>query len=151
MITPSFVESYFSLVIPERNIICLLALFILFTQRFESQKSIYNFIAIVTISQFIIYYKEPSFLFIGGFVFSRLLIKFIERQQTVKSIKNIINFIHQNWLEISLLILSALFLLLDIITIIPNITSSYGEKRSELTRLMVLTKYLYFNPLLSIF
>ncbi|MGK7885331.1 MAG: hypothetical protein AB4057_12000 [Crocosphaera sp.] len=150
LITPSFVQSYFSLIIPERNLIFWLTLFILFIQRFDSKKSLYNFIFLVTISQFIIYYKEPSFLFISGFALSRLLIKFIERQQSVKSIKNIINFIHQNWLEISLLLLSALFLLLYIITILPNITSSYAEKRNELTRLMVLTKYLSFSPLLSI-
>ncbi|MDJ0580272.1 hypothetical protein [Crocosphaera sp.] len=151
LMTPSFVQSYFSLIIPERNLIFWLTLFILFIQRFDSKKSLYNFIFIVTISQFIIYYKEPSFLFISGFALSRLLIKFIERQQTVKSIKNIINFIHQNWLEISLLLLSALFVLLYIITILPNITSSYVEQRNELTRLMVLTKYLSFSPLLSIF
>lgn len=150
LITPSFVQSYFSLIIPERNLIFWLTLFILFIQRFDSKKSLYDFIFLVTISQFIIYYKEPSFLFISGFALTRLLIKFIERQQTIKSIKNIINFIHQNWLEISLLLLSALFLLLYIITILPNINSSYAEKRNELTRLMVLTKYLSFSPLLSI-
>ena len=80
---PAFAISWFRLQLPERNVIFLLALLLLIYQIFlEKQKVIY-LAAGILLANLTIYYKEISFIIIGAFAFSHLILAW--KKSTIKN------------------------------------------------------------------
>lgn len=70
---PSFVISFFSLHIPERNVIFWLLVFLLCFKCFLKTGHPLYFGIVLIATHFALYYKEPVFLIFGGFSSVRLI------------------------------------------------------------------------------
>lgn len=147
--TPSFVMSFFALVIPERNIIFwLVILLICFKYFVKTRNKLYFCVALIA-AHFALYYKEPVFLLIGGFAGMRLILHgFFERSLLQR--RGYQQFFRTHCLELGLLILTGFFLLLYTSVFLPYINFEYARLRS-MDIFSVIVSYLSFDPLLDIF
>ena len=150
MVTPSFAISFFGLIFPERNLIFWLAIFIYCYQRFIDNKSISYFCLIILATQFLLYYKEPMFLLIGGFASSRLsfqllINKIYNKPQLYRK------FIQKNWCDLSLIILSIIFLIQYLRVMRAGVKSSYADNFSKISQFSTLIHYFKADLILLTF
>lgn len=152
LITPSFVISFYGLIFPERNLIFFLAIFIFCVIRNQDNNSLFYLCGAFISTQFLLYYKEPSFLLILGFAITRLIIKFLNSPiWQGKQVKYISTFIKENWLEFGLVILSLVFVYLFVSNTVGKVETSYADERQGVNPFSTLISYLKINPVLSIF
>jgi hypothetical protein len=149
--TPSIVISYFTLIIPERNLVFWLAIFVLCVQEFELGKpnSKIFFCGALVSAQFLLYYKEPMFLLISVFAISRLTIKLYTNNRFHWSRWR--ELIKSNYLEISLVILSTVFIISFLLITLGRVEKSYAEVREAYSEWSTFLSYISLNPLLLVF
>ncbi len=75
LLTPSILFTFNALILPERNIVFFLACLMLSVRQFEQTRSIAWALAAAVSVQFMIYYKETTFLLVLGFAAGRLLLR----------------------------------------------------------------------------
>jgi hypothetical protein len=76
LLMPSIFGSFMSgLLNAERPVLVFLLCFALSVNRFEQTQSIASAMSVVIFAQLMIYYKEPAFLLLAGFAFSRLMLR----------------------------------------------------------------------------
>jgi hypothetical protein len=75
LLTPSVWISFTDLLLPERNILFLLACLLLSVKRFEQTQSIAWAMAATICGQVMLYYKETAFLLLLGFAAGRLMLR----------------------------------------------------------------------------
>lgn len=75
MLAPAMIIGFGGLVFPERNIVFWLLCLAFFVGRFDRTPSIAAAVPAIISAQFTLYYKETAFLFLGGFVAGRLLLR----------------------------------------------------------------------------
>ncbi len=164
--TPSTAYSFFSLTIPERNLIVWLIIFILaFKSYLKSsvhrlEKAVpamtappqsgytFAFGIVLIATHFALYYKEPVFILLSIFALIRLL--FFARRERDLIKQNLSDFIKVHKIEFFILILCFIFVLFYILINLPHRSISYATSRS----IDYQTAFLYFvesNPLLSLF
>ncbi|MCS6942375.1 MAG: hypothetical protein NZ901_07170 [Geminocystis sp.] len=150
---PSFVVSFSGLIFPERNVIFWLAIFILAFDKYSKNRRLLFAILTLISTQFILYYKEPVFLLILGFIISHLLLKGIsgvKKANQKSNSNNIVAWLQNNYLEILVLFQVLVFIALFIYFVYGLVKNPYGvtEKKSIL---WTLATYLKTNLLLCIF
>lgn len=149
MTIPSFVISFFGLIFPERNLIFWLLIFLFCYLSFSKTKSnVHYCFALIAVHCFL-YLKEPAFALIGGFSGTRLLLNKVDNPGTNRHNRYYL-FFKENLIDISLLILACLFLLLYIITSLPNPNLGYAGNK-DISRFFILTRFLICDPLLGVF
>ena len=129
MVTPSFVISFFGLIYPERNVIFWLSFLILCCHtltRFESiNPRMYVYGAIFSV-HFCLYYKETAFVLISSFASVRLLQNTLIHRSQLSRPRNLLELSKNNYVDLSFIVLSILFLILYSIEVAPHITNRYG-------------------------
>ena len=146
MTKSSFVTSFFGLIYPERNLIFWLAIFIICIQQLTTDKtrSFLYFCGALVSTQFLLYYKEPMFLFIGGFAVSQLIIKFkFFTNKFDSGWRGGKHLIRSNYLNFSLIALSSVFIILFLVSTIGRVESSYGNATSSSLQ-KVFSTFLYY-------
>lgn len=140
LIIPSFVEPFFDLIIPDRNIIFLLSMFLVCLDRFIHLKTRYLFIIIILTVQLCLYYKEPVFLLFSGFSGVRLFIRWLNFPH--KKVSDITTFLKQNLVDVSLIFLSFFFLFSYFIKVYLKVDTYYSgeESLSELSTFILYAK-----------
>ncbi|WP_144439311.1 hypothetical protein [Geminocystis sp. NIES-3708] len=147
----TFVISFFGLIFPERNLIFWLAIFIFCLLKNQINNSFIYISGIFISAQFLLYYKEPSFLFIMGFCLAHLFLKTLQNKLLGKKINKISSYISENWIDFGLILLSLVFFFLYIFYIYGKVEISYTEERQEVNILSTFTSYIKVNPILLIF
>ena len=148
-IAPSFVMSFFGLVIPERNIIFFLVILLICFKYFIKTRSRLYFCGALIAAQFLLYYKEPVFLLVGGFAGTRLLLQGFSERSLLQR-RGYQQFFRTYCVEVGLLILTGFFLLLYTSVFLPYMNFEYARIRS-MDIFSVILSYLSFDPLLDIF
>jgi hypothetical protein len=146
---PSFVMSFFSLHIPERNIIFWLVIFLLCFKYFLKTGNPLFFSIILITTHFALYYKEPVFLLLGGFSGTRLIFNAWVERDLLKQ-KSYKTFFKLHKIDFAIIALSAIFILLYSLINLPYINFTYATDRAIGLEAVFLT-YLTSNPLLFIF
>ena len=75
LLTPSIFVSFSGLIFPERNVLFLLACFMLSVRQFERTKTVAWAVAAVVSAQIMLYFKEMAFLLLFGFAAGRLILR----------------------------------------------------------------------------
>lgn len=154
ILSPSFVISFSGLIYPERNIIFLTSLLLVAMKLFARQPKLIWFMLAVVSTQACLYYKETMFLFIGGLASAKILTSFLMQNDssTSQDAHNSQKFtLKAHYIEISMLILSAIFLLLYVVAILPNIEAdSVARVDERVTSLQAVLAYTSSNYLLII-
>lgn len=151
MIHPNIVEMFFGLVYPERNMLFWLPIFVFFLQRFRQKESLWSYCGVLISTQFIIYYKEPAFLIPGSFAVIYLISQTIEKRKLWKW-RRIADISKRDWLYMSLALLSAQYLLLYAIAVIPNVETTYTDNKNVgFTAFSTFTAYMQADPILPVF
>ncbi|HSQ28401.1 MAG TPA: hypothetical protein VLN49_01040 [Gemmatimonadaceae bacterium] len=131
MITlPGVFVAIATLVYPERDVIFWLALWIVCVHAFDRTRSLAAFFCAVVTAQAMLYYKETSFLLVGGFAGARLAINVL-RARDDRRRRAYGRFASDNVLEIALLALCAVFLAVYFVMIAPHVTQSYAMSASR--------------------
>ncbi|MEA5508898.1 hypothetical protein VB715_03895 [Crocosphaera sp. UHCC 0190] len=149
MITHSFVISFQGLIFPERNLIFWISILILSIQKFEKSNSIIYFIGAIIAAQFLLYYKEPIFLLIGGFATMRLVnsLVIIKIWSNWGNLSKVIKY---RWIDVSLIILSIIFLSYYFLCIFPNIEDAYMSN-NQVNTFSIIVSYLTTDIILNVF
>ena len=138
-----------TLAIPERNLLFLSVLMLYAIIRFyQKQQTTYLILALL-IANFMLYFKEPVFLFVAGFALTSLIIRMVADKISLRSVvTKPIAFIKQNPLEIGMLFSASFFVLIYIIyTFIIGLADiSYGNTGRNVFALLknALTHYPFF-------
>jgi hypothetical protein len=149
--SPSFTISFLNIIFPERNVIFWLIIFVVAVKFFDRNRYQSSFCVALVATQVALYYKEPVFILITIFAFTRLMVKFLSKKNLLEKTQ-VIKFIKDQWLEFSLLFLVSVFLLLYGIIIASKVKISYAETRVlKGTQFDVFTQYLQSDPFLTIF
>ena len=125
MVLPSFVVAFFGIVYPERDMIVWLALWLVCLRAFDRTSRIWAFCGALVSAQCIVYYKEPAFILIGGFAASRLAIQAYRNRELFRR-REYARFAAAHLLEISHLVVCAVFVAVYLIAIAPHIVHAYG-------------------------
>lgn len=141
-ITPAFVQTFFGLIYPERNLILLLLCAIAFLAESISEKSKIKLIISILFFSLSLFYKETAFLITLGVAASLLLSYILTRDNKLKIIS-----------AISLIFISTMWVLSYTIDIYPNIKDIYGSSRLGLidaVALLIQSPWFYLS-LISLF
>jgi hypothetical protein len=131
MITlPGVFVAVVTLVYPERDVVFWLALWLVCVDAFDRRRSRAAFVCAVVSAQAMLYYKETSFLLIGGFAGVRLAINALRARDDLRR-SAFGRFAKDNMIEIALLTLCAVFLAVYFVMIAPHITQSYAMNASR--------------------
>lgn len=122
ILTPSFVKVFFGLIYSERNVIFWLVIFFASIRFFEFSKSRWGFCIILISTQFALYYKESVFVFFGSFAISRLFIYALLKR--IRYWHKILPFIKSQRLEVSLIVLSLIYLFFYLFVTIPSLETT---------------------------
>ena len=125
----SFVESFFSVVIQERDMLVLLSVWLLSYQTFSRGRSRLAFVGALIAAQFLLYEKETAFVLIGGFACMRILLGAPSMTQ-LRDRASRRQFVEGNLLEIGHLALCALFLVVYALVVARHVTASYAQPSS---------------------
>ncbi|NEP19651.1 MAG: hypothetical protein F6J97_22635 [Leptolyngbya sp. SIO4C1] len=133
LLSPSFIISFSGLIYPERNIIFWVSLLLIAIKRFSQNQRFVWFVIAVISAQSCLYYKETMFLLVGGIAAARILISIIKPSaQPDRPETDGRNILQRYPIEVAMLLLSAVFLLLYTVEILPNVDPSAiarGDKR----------------------
>lgn len=146
---PSFVFCFFRLLAGERCLIFWLVALLICLRQYLKTKSSLSLAGSIIATQFALYYKEPVFLFIGGFAGFRLILKMFMEKDFLKQ-KGFRNFLANHILEVCLLLLSGAFLFIYVCIQLPYPKFVYSD-RLAIGVLNVLTESFYSDPLISVF
>jgi hypothetical protein len=127
--SPSFVESFFSVVIQERDMLALLCVWLLCYRSFIRTERWPAFCGALIAAQFLLYEKETAFVLIGGFACARILLRTRMPAQPNHRVSGR-RFLERNLLEICHVVLCALFLLVYAIVVARHVTASYVQPSS---------------------
>lgn len=147
----TFIISFFGLIFPERNLIFWLIIFIFCLLKNQINNSFIFIIGIFISAQFLLYYKEPIFLFIIGFSFTHLFLKSIESKLWEKNFKYLKNFIQENYIDCGLIFLSLVFFCTYLLYTHGKVDISYANQRDNISILSTFFSYIKINPILLIF
>lgn len=155
LLLPSFIISFVGLIYPERNIIFLLSLALVAIKFFSTNRKFMWFVVAVLSIHACLYYKETMFLFVGAMASTRILLSFITQNtyNSQASEAKIRKFrIKDYYLEIAMLALSAIFISLYVVAILPNIESGSVARADErVTSLQAVVAYMNSSRLLAVF
>lgn len=118
-ITPEFVQTYFGLIYPERNMVVLMLFSLVMASESIKQQSIFKLSASVLSACLFLFYKETSFLITAGIASSFLLSYFINRENKFALIASF-----------SFYVISAMWLMSYMIDVYPKIDNAYGGARA---------------------
>ena len=146
----SFFAPVSTLVVAERNAILFTALFLyMVIQFYKTNKNQYLIFALA-LAHTAIYFKEPMFLFFGGFALTALIFRMIDSNTSiVNALRKPLDFVKNNPLEIGIL-LAPLFFVVMYATFQLFIVESYGTyglTSGQETRLFILYKLFITYPL----
>ena len=146
----SFFVPFSTLLIPERNAIFLTALFLYTVIQFYKTNKNQYLIFSLALAHTAIYFKEPMFLFFGGFALTALIFRMIDSNTSiVNTLRKPLDFVKNNPLEIGIL-LAPLFFVVMYATFQLFIVESYGTyglTSGQETRLFILYKLFITYPL----
>jgi hypothetical protein len=129
MTSPSFVDSFFSVVIQERDMLVLLCVWLLCYLSFIRHERWPAFCGALIAAQFLLYEKETSFVLIGGFACARILLR-----AWVPAPPNHLTkgrrFLDDNLLEIGQIVLCGVFLLVYSLVVARHVKASYVQPSS---------------------
>jgi hypothetical protein len=125
MTLPSFVNSFFGLIYPERDIIFWLCLWLVCLRSFYRTANPTAFYGALLTAQFMLYYKETAFLLVGGFAAGRLLVTAWQSPDGTGGWFT--RFVKTHALESAHLSLCALFLAVYLLAIASRIETSYAN------------------------
>ena len=144
LVTPSIVTCFNGLIYPEANVILWLACFLFAIDRFEREESLGWAFGTVIAAEFLLYYKETVFLFLLGFSFARIIMRWQRdagsKQATPRRMGR------ATVLDIGNLCLAGIFLLYYGLVMYPKFGMSYAEGR-RLPFLQVVVTYLQLDLL----
>ena len=122
----SFLIPVSTLVIPERNTIFLTVLFLYAViQFYKTNKNQYLVFALAS-AHTAIYFKEPMFLFFGGFAFAALIFRMIDNNTTIVNVlRKPFTFVKNNPLEIGILLAPLFFVVMYITFQLFIVESTY--------------------------
>ena len=109
----SFLIPVSTLVIPERNTIFLTVLFLYTVIQFYKTNKTRYLIFALTLAHTAIYFKEPMFVFFGGFALTALIFRMIDSNTTiVNALRKPLTFVKNNPLEIGILLAPLFFVVM---------------------------------------
>ncbi len=122
----SFLIPFLTLFIPERNAIFLMVLFLYAViQFYKTNKNQYLIFALAS-AHTAIYFKEPMFLFFGGFAFAALIFRMIDNNTTIVNVlRKPFTFVKNNPLEIGILLAPLFFVVMYITFQLFIVESTY--------------------------
>ncbi len=123
--SPPFVQSFYGLIYPERNMIILLSLIILAIRSHSRTGTLSSLILLSAATCAFLFYKETSFLIIYGLAASSLLYYFITREKQVVTI------------TVTLFVSASLWLATYVFFIMPEIQDAYGKGLANVTHVLI--------------
>jgi len=151
VVTPSFVVPTFGLIFPERNVLTLLALFVLLVaSRAEFPSRAFIVLALVVV-HFLLYFKEPIAVFLAAFAGVRLAIAFRQAHGSSQPWRKVWS---SSPLELGIAVQVLVFAVLFVAVILPHPNLSYADTLRSPNRTNVVSvflAYLRINGLLGVF
>jgi hypothetical protein len=142
LVSPGVSTVFTHLVYPERNVVFCLAIFLLMVQQWDRAPSRLLLAGILLTAQFALYFKETSFLLLGGFAVTRLAIKSNDIRDVFR--------LGKREVEWGLLALSAIWIATFMLFLLQARNASYAT-RFALSFTDIITGYILGNPLLVVF
>lgn len=124
IVIPSIQQPFFGLLFPERDLLLWLALWLVCVQSFTRTKKASAWYASLIATQFLLYYKEPAFVLVGGFAGVRVCLGAWADRDALKR-GEVVPVITRHSLELAMLALCGVFLAIYAAAIRPHITASY--------------------------
>ncbi|MDM3127290.1 MULTISPECIES: hypothetical protein [Citrobacter] len=125
-ITGAFVQSFFGLIYPERNMALLLMLSFLFLNFAIESKNIFNLTVAIIFFSLFLFYKETAFLITLGISASLMLSYLLNKDNKIKMAASI-----------SLAFISVLWVASYSIDIYPAIEKAYGNPNRDFPRALI--------------
>lgn len=130
-VLPAFVHVFFGLVLPERDMIVFLLLWILCLRAFDRGGRPWAFCGALVAAQFVLYYKEPAFVLVGAVVGARLVLAGRSKQARA--------------LELAHLALCAVFLVVYYVAIARHVQATYLNPNASDSLTETLRSYAWSN------
>ena len=140
MVLPGFVQSFFGLMYPERDLVVLLGVWLVCLQSFSRTRSRAAFCGALISVQLMLYYKETAFVLICGFAGARLLMSGWGNALLLTR-RGLVQFARDHATELGHLALCAVFLAVYAVAIAPRIDASYVNVRAAGASLAALESY----------
>jgi hypothetical protein len=128
LVVPGIQQSFFGLMFPERDLLFCLAAWLVCVQSFTRTKRRSWWYAALIATQFILYYKEPAFVIVGGFAGLRFAFGAWADRDALRR-GDFAATIARHSLEIAMLALCGVFLGIYATAIRPHVTASYVAGR----------------------
>jgi hypothetical protein len=125
MTLPSVAYSFFGLIVPERDMLFWIAVWIVCLRSWSRNHGVASICGALAAAQFILYYKETAFLLVGGFAAARLLLS-LWREGRLPARGQRGAFAKSHAMELGHLLLCAVFLAIYVVAIVPHIQASYS-------------------------
>lgn len=124
LIIPGIQESFFALVLPERDLVFWLAVWLVCVQSFSRTKSKSAWYAALVVTQILLYYKETAFTIVGGFAGLRIAAAAWADRDALRR-GDYRSTVARHSLEFAMLALCGMFLTIYEVAIRPHVTVSY--------------------------
>ncbi|MCH9844651.1 MAG: hypothetical protein K0U39_04010 [Alphaproteobacteria bacterium] len=145
----SFLIPFTNLIIPERNALFLITLFLYCYIRFYQTQKIRYMLWAICSANVALYFKEPIFLFLGGFAGTMLLINILSDKKNLKTIiTNPLNLTKKYPMEFLLLSICTLFILLYALnseSLMPD-ANGYAGGSFQTSYMAFIIKRLFIYP-----
>jgi hypothetical protein len=147
LVTPSFLIPFSGFVYPERNVIFWFAVLVLCLLGYDRTKAPIYFVGCLAATHFALYYKEIVVLFVVAFALTRVALDlrdkgFVGRRSWQAIAK-------ENVLSLAMLAVSAIYVVLFVVAMIPHHKFSYiAEHRETLGSVLVTSLELDWLPLI---
>jgi len=134
---------------PERDVMLCLVAWLVCHRLAERLESPWPALGALVAAQYALYLKETTFLLIGGFAATRLLISW-RRERLVggRGGRTPGEFVAAHWLDLGLVALCCTYLILYAIVILPHVAEAYGSRNGILA---TATAYASPDPLVVLF
>jgi hypothetical protein len=134
-LAPSFVLSFTSLVIPDRNVLFWLAIMLLCLCGYSKTKAPIYFIGCLVATHFALYYKETVVVFVVAYAGAQLLLQSYRRRRT--GYRSWQELARENSLQVGMLAVSGIYVVLFLV-MLPHPSFSYIiAKRAALSFLIL--------------
>lgn len=129
MIAPSFLVCFTGLIYPERDMLFWLAILLVCLGGYAATRARGYFLGCLVATQFILYYKETSVIFVVAYALTGLLLDIHAKWRAGNpSWRKIVS---DNYLPLAMLALSAVYAVLFVAALVPNRTFSYVAEHAR--------------------
>ena len=123
MVAPSFLIPFTGFVYPERNVLFWLAVMLLCLQEYSRTKARIYFIGCLVATHCALYYKETVVLFVVAYAITQLLLQLSIARRSGQI--SWLGLAKENALSVGMLGVSAIYLILFLVAMLPHRTFSY--------------------------